>query len=142
VLVAERPVRAEVSEWALPDEALGYALRELEAATAARGLAPRMPMLVRSGAPESGWLHPAHGRATAWVAVRVRQGTDPDPFFGLVASVLGDVGGRPHWATRHDWTAADVDAAYPRAADFHRVRDRLDPDRRFSNPHLETVLGS
>jgi L-gulono-1,4-lactone dehydrogenase len=55
--------------------------------------------------------------------------------------VLGGAGGRPHWGTRHDWTAADVDAAYPRVADFRRVRDRLDPDRRFANPHLEAVLG-
>ena len=141
VLVAERPVRAEVSEWALPREALGRALRELDAATAARDLVPRMPVLVRVGAAETGWLHPAVGRATAWIAVRSRRGTDPEPLFGLVASVLGDVGGRPHWATRHDWTAPDVDAAYARASDFRRVRDRLDPDRRFANPHLDAVLG-
>jgi L-gulono-1,4-lactone dehydrogenase len=141
VLVVERPIRAEVSEWAVPHDVLRHALRELDAAIAARRSAPRMPVLVRVGAAETGWLHPAYGRATAWVAVRVRHGTDPEPLFGLVASVLGDVGGRPHWGTRHDWTAADVDAAYPRAADFHRVRDRLDPDRRFANPHLDTILG-
>ena len=141
VLVSERPVRAEISEWALPHDALGHALRELDAATAARGVVPRMPVLVRVGAAESGWLHPAFDRATAWVAVRVRRGTDPEPLFGLVASVLEDVGGRPHWATRHDWTAVDVDAAYPRAADFRRVRDRLDPDRRFAGPHLDAILG-
>jgi L-gulonolactone oxidase len=141
VLVAERPVRAEVSEWALPHEALGRALRELGAATTARDLVPRMPVLVRVGAAETGWLHPAFGRATAWIAVRVRRGSDPEPLYGLVASVLGDVGGRPHWATRHDWTAPDVDAAYARASDFRRVRDRLDPDRRFANPHLDAVLG-
>jgi L-gulonolactone oxidase len=141
VLVVERPVRAEVSEWALPRESLGYALRELGAATAARGAGTRMPILIRSGAAETGWLHPAHGRATAWVAVRVRRGTDPEPLFGLVASVLGDVGGRPHWGTRHDWTAPDVDAAYPHAADFHHVRNHLDPDRRFATPHLDALLG-
>jgi L-gulonolactone oxidase len=141
VLVVERPVRAEVSEWAVPREALAHALRELAAATAARGVASRMPVLIRTGAAETGWLHPAYGRATAWVAVRVRRGTDPEPLFGLVASVLGDVGGRPHWGARHDWTAPDVDAAYPRAADFRRVRDRLDPDRRFATPYIETLLG-
>jgi L-gulonolactone oxidase len=141
VLVVERPVRAEVSEWAVPRGALARALRELDAATAARGVASRMPVLIRTGAAETGWLHPAHDRATAWVAVRVRRGTDPEPLFGLVASVLGDVGGRPHWGARHDWTAVDVDAAYPRAADFRRVRDRLDPDRRFATPYVEALLG-
>jgi L-gulonolactone oxidase len=141
VLVAERPIPAEVTEWALPREALGHALRELAAATTVRDLVPRLPVLVRVGAAETGWLHPAYGRPTAWVAVRSRRGTDSEPLFGLVASVLRDVGGRPHWGTRHDWTAADVDAAYPRAADFRRVRDTLDPDRRFANPHLDAVLG-
>ena len=49
-----------------------------------------MPVLVRVGAAETGWLHPAFGRATAWIAVRVRRGSDPEPLYGLVASVLGE----------------------------------------------------
>lgn len=141
ILVADRPERVELTEWAIPLDDLDGALRELAAAGAARGVAPRMPLRVRAGAAETGWLHPASGRATAWVAVRAPAGAADPTLFGLVGSVLADAGGRPHWAGRHDWTAAEVEAAYPRFADFRRVRDRLDPDRRFAGPHVDALLG-
>lgn len=140
VLVA-RPVRAEATEWAVPRAALAAALRELDAAVGVLGLGPRLPVQVRVGAAETGWLHPACGRATAWIGVRAPRGTPPEPLFRLVGAVLGDAGGRPHWAGWHDWTAAEVGAAYPRLADFVRVRDRFDPDRRFASPELDTLLG-
>ncbi|HXV94150.1 MAG TPA: D-arabinono-1,4-lactone oxidase [Pseudonocardia sp.] len=141
VLVDDRPERVEQTEWALPRAALDSALRELESAVTARGIAVRPPVRVRVGAAETGWLHPAYGRATAWVAVRAPRGGDHLAAFGLVGSVLAGAGGRPHWAGRHDWTVAEVEASYPRLADFRRVRDRLDPDRRFTNPHLDALLG-
>ncbi|MHA6797217.1 D-arabinono-1,4-lactone oxidase [Pseudonocardia bannensis] len=141
LLVDPRPQRAEFTEWALPREALDAAVRELSAATAARGLELKAPVLVRVGAAESGWLHPAFGRTTGWIAVRAPRGTDSGPLFDLVGTVLTAAGGRPHWAGRHDWTAAEVDQAYPRAAEFRRMRDQLDPQRRFASTHLDTVLG-
>ncbi len=49
--------------------------------------------------------------------------------------------GRPHWGKLHTRTAADLSPAYPRWADFARVRDRVDPDRVLGNPYLERVLG-
>ncbi len=141
LLVDTRPQRTEFTEWALPRAALDAAVRELSAAAGARGLEVKAPVLVRVGPAESGWLHPATDRATAWIAVRAPRGTDPGPLFGLVATVLTAAGGRPHWAGRHDWTAAEVEQAYPRLADFRRVRDKLDPQRRFANAHLDTILG-
>ncbi len=49
--------------------------------------------------------------------------------------------GRPHWGKVHTRAAADLAPAYPRFADFLAMRDRLDPDRVFANPHLECLLG-
>ena len=91
--------------------------------------------------PETGWLHPAHGRATGWVGVRVPRGTDHAPVFARAWEVLRAHGGRPHWASRHDWTVEDTAAAYPRLPDFRRVRDDYDPDRVFAAPALSAVLG-
>jgi FAD/FMN-containing dehydrogenase len=135
------PVRGGVTEWALPREALAAAIRELGAATAARDQEIRRPVEVRTGPAETGWLHPAHGRATAWITVRTHRGDDHGPLFRLVGSVLEGMGGRPHWGGRHDWTAADVAVAYPALPDFLAVRDRLDPDRLFGGDHLEALLG-
>lgn len=138
VLAGGRAVREERTEWALPRPALEPVLRELDAAAAALGVGPRPPLLVRVGPAETGWLHPAHGRATAWVGLRVPA---EHGLFRLVSSVLGAAGGRPHWAARHDWAATDVEVAYPRLPDFRRLRARLDPDRRFAGPVLDALLG-
>ncbi|MFR9805811.1 D-arabinono-1,4-lactone oxidase [Pseudonocardia sp. RS010] len=135
------PLRGGFTEWALPREALAAAVRELGAATAARDLEIRRPVEVRTGPAETGWLHPAHGRATGWIMVRAHRGDDHDPLFRLVGSVLEGMGGRPHWAGRHPWTAADMKLAYPTLPEFLAVRDRLDPDRLFGGPHLEALLG-
>jgi L-gulono-1,4-lactone dehydrogenase len=96
---------------------------------------------MRVGPAERGWLHPAYGRATGWIAVRVPRGTDPGPVLARTASVMRAHGGRPHWGTRHDFDAVDVATAYPRFADFARVRDDYDPDRVFTNPALARLLG-
>jgi L-gulono-1,4-lactone dehydrogenase len=135
------PARETYTEWALPREALTTALRELHSATTARELEIRRPVEIRVGPAETGWLHPAHGRATGWIAVRSPRGVDHGPLFRLVGSVLEGMGGRPHWAGRHDWTATDLAVAYPRFADFRAVRDRLDPDRRFASAHMQELLG-
>ncbi|GAA2869469.1 D-arabinono-1,4-lactone oxidase [Pseudonocardia halophobica] len=135
------PVRGGFTEWALPREALADAIRALGAATTARDQEIRRPVEVRTGPAETGWLHPAHGRATAWITVRTHRGDDHGPLFRLVGSVLEGMGGRPHWGGRHDWTAADVAVAYPALPDFLAVRDRLDPDRLFNGDHLEALLG-
>ena len=48
--------------------------------------------------------------------------------------------GRPHWGKLHTRTAADLAPAYPRFADFVALRDRVDPDRLFTNAYLDRVL--
>lgn len=140
VLSDPPPVRFEESEWAVPRERLVEAMRAL-LATLAEGLETGLPVRMRVGPAETGWLHPAYGRETGWVAVRVPRGTDPGPLLARTATLMRAHGGRPHWGTRHDFDAVDVAAAYPRLADFHRVRDDYDPDRVFTNPALARLLG-
>jgi L-gulono-1,4-lactone dehydrogenase len=141
VLLSRPVVRWEESEWALPRAELAAAVRELLDAISERELDVGFPLEVRVGPAESGWLHPAYGRDTGWVAVHSAHGADPEPLETLAAQVLGGHGGRPHWGKRHPWTVEQVAAGYPRLADFRAVRDRHDPNRVFSNPHLDTILG-
>ena len=42
----------------------------------------------------------------------------------------------------HTQTAETLRDIYPRFDDFLRVRDELDPERRFANPYLDRVLGT
>ncbi|MEJ2888981.1 D-arabinono-1,4-lactone oxidase [Actinomycetospora aeridis] len=142
VLSSPPAVRYEQTEWALPRAAFATGTRELLAALADDGLEAGLPVRLRVGPAESGWLHPAHDRATGWVAVRVPRGIDHAPVLERTWQVLRAHGGRPHWASRSDWTADDTAAAYPRLPDFRRVRDDYDPDRVFATPALDAVLGA
>ena len=133
--------RYEQTEWALDRDALAPAARALVTALAG-DLEPGLPVRLRVGDAESGWLHPAHDRPTGWIGVRVPRGGDPAPVLAAATEVLADHGGRPHWASRHALDAAALAPLYPRLDDFRRVRDDYDPDRVFVNAALEELLGS
>jgi L-gulono-1,4-lactone dehydrogenase len=49
--------------------------------------------------------------------------------------------GRPHWGKLHTRTAAQLAASYPEFDAFVALRDRLDPEGRFTNAHLDRILG-
>ena len=83
----------------------------------------------------------AQGRASTYLAFHVNAQTDHRAYFGEVERVLRDHDGRPHWGKLHTRTAADLAPAYPHWADFAAVRDRVDPDRLFTNRYLDRVLG-
>lgn len=139
VLPDPQPWDPDTAEWAVPRAALAGALRELGAAATARGWDLR-PVRVRLGAAETGWLHPAHERDTAWIRVRTR-GAAQEPLRRLAGAVLEDSSGRPHWTSRHEWRPDDLAVAYRHWPDFQRVRDTYDPDRRFTDENLARVLG-
>lgn len=138
VLPDPQPWDPDTAEWAIPRGALGGALRELGAAATARGLDVR-PVRVRLGAAETGLLHPAYGRDTAWLRIRTR--ASQEPLRRLAGAVLEDASGRPHWTSRHEWGPDELAVAYPGWTDYQRVRDDHDPDRRFTDPNLERILG-
>jgi L-gulonolactone oxidase len=62
-------------------------------------------------------------------------------YFAGVEDVLRHFGGRPHWGKMHTRTVGELEALYPRFAEFLAVRDALDPERIFTNPYLQSVLG-
>lgn len=139
VLPDPQPWDPDLAEWAVPRDAVGTVLRELGAAVAARGHELR-PVRVRTGPAETGLLHPASGRATAYLRIRTR-GPAEEPLRRLAGAVLEDAAGRPCWTTRHDWGPDELAVAYPGWAAFREIRDRFDPDHRFTDPHLAAVLG-
>ena len=61
-------------------------------------------------------------------------------YFAGVDAVLAAAAG-PHWGKMHTRSAADLAPAYPRWDEFRELRDRLDPDRVFTNAYLQRVLG-
>jgi len=141
VFIANRTVRFHEMEYALPRHAIPGALREVRTLIDSRGWRISFPIEVRSAAADDLWLSTAQGRETGYIAVHRYHREDPAEYFHAVEAIMRAHDGRPHWGKMHYRDAESLGPAYPRFADFILVRDRLDPERRFSNSYLERVLG-
>ena len=64
-----------------------------------------------------------------------------EPAFREVEAALSALGGRPHWGKRSFLSRAELAPRYPRWDDFQRIRHELDPEGRFANAWIKTVLG-
>lgn len=141
VFVTSRKVRFLEMEYAIPREHLAPALRELRALIDRSGWTISFPVEIRVAPPSDAWLSTAYGRDTAYIACHVYRPTPNPAYFEGVEEIMTRLGGRPHWGKLHTRDAAYLAGVYPRFADFRALRDRLDPDRLFTNAYLDHVLG-
>jgi L-gulono-1,4-lactone dehydrogenase len=141
VFASPRSVVFREMEYALPREALPGVLRELQAMVERERHLVSFPVEVRFAAADDIWLSTAQGRRTAYVAVHQYHRHDHEPYFRDCAAIFDAAGGRPHWGKMHALDAERLGDLYEHFDDFLAVRKEVDPDRRFSNPYLERVLG-
>jgi L-gulono-1,4-lactone dehydrogenase len=142
VFTSPRRVRFKEMEYAVPRAALGEAFAGLRAAAERHGADVTFPVEVRVAAADDVPLSTASGRDSAYLAVHVHHSRPHEAYFGAVEAVMTALDGRPHWGKLHTRTADRFAASYPEFADFVALRDRLDPERRFGNAHLERILGA
>lgn len=142
VLTQSRTVRFREMEYAVPADRVVSAFDALRALVERRGWRIEFPVEVRFAAADDRWLSTAYGRDTAYIAVHRYWRVDPREYFDAVEQIMIEHGGRPHWGKLHTRTAETLRDVYPRLDDFVALRDRLDPDRRLGNRHLERILGA
>jgi FAD/FMN-containing dehydrogenase len=128
-------------EYAVPREALPEALAGLRVVADRHAQAVTFPVEVRVSAPDDIPLSTASGRHSAYIAVHVYRGQPHEAYFGAVESVMTALDGRPHWGKLHTRTAETLRTAYPGFDAFVALRDRLDPEGRFTNSYLDRILG-
>lgn len=141
VFTSARRVRFQEMEYGFAVDSVPAVLQDLQRLFADGGQRATFPLEVRVAAAEDSWLSMAYGRPTGYVAVHQYAREDPGPYFSAVEEVFLAHGGRPHWGKQHTRTAGELADSYPRMADFVALRDRHDPDRRFTNAYLDRVLG-
>jgi len=142
VFVTPRRVRFVESEYAVPRQNVLGVLAELRAGVPRLADPVMFPVEVRVAAADDVWLSTGYERENAYVAIHQFTGLPYQEYFRLFESVAAAAGGRPHWGKMHTRDADYFRQVYPRFADFLRVRDEMDPERRFANPYLEQVLGA
>ncbi len=141
VFTSRRGVVFREMEYGLPREVGLDALREVRALIERRGWRISFPVEVRACPADDVPLSAAHDRETVYLAFHTNAGTDHRAYFGEVEQVLRSYDGRPHWGKLHQRSAEDLAPAYPRWQEFLDLRERLDPERVFTNPYLDRVLG-
>jgi L-gulono-1,4-lactone dehydrogenase len=142
VFVTPRRVRFVESEYAVPRESVHEVLAQLRAGVPRLAHPVMFPVEIRVAAADDIWLSTAYGRDSAYVAIHQYVGLPYQEYFRLFESIAAGVGGRPHWGKMHTRDAAYLGEVYPRFGDFLRIRDEMDPGRRFANPYLEQVFGA
>jgi L-gulonolactone oxidase len=141
IFVSRRRVRFREMEYAVPRAAAVEVLTELRRVVEASDWRIPFPVEVRVAAADDVPLSTASGRDSAYVAVHVPARSEPGEYFAAVEAIAASVGGRPHWGKLHGLDATALRDRYPRFDEFTALRDRLDPAGRFTNAHLDRVLG-
>jgi L-gulono-1,4-lactone dehydrogenase len=140
VFTSPRRVVFREMEYSLPAAAGMAALTEVRTLIERSGWRISFPVEIRYAPADEAWLSTASGRDSVYLAFHVNAQTDHTAYFTGVEAVLKGYDGRPHWGKLHTRSAADLAPAYPHFADFLALRDRLDPDRLFTNRYLDRVL--
>ena len=141
VFTSTRSVVFREMEYAVPREVGLEALRAVRRWIDASGINISFPIEIRTTPADDIALSTSSGRDSMYLAFHMNARTDHTAYFAGVEDILRGFDGRPHWGKLNTRTAADLAPSYPRWAEFQAVRDRLDPDRVFSNTYLRRALG-
>jgi FAD-linked oxidoreductase len=141
VFASARLVRFNEMEYALPRDAGPDCVREIRAWIEASRPGVVFPIEYRLVAADDIWLSPFQGRASCTIAVHQYAKQDWRPYFDAIEAIFRNHRGRPHWGKLHTRVAGELADLYPHWDDFRRVRRVLDPDGRFLNPYLRSLLG-
>ena len=86
------------------------------------------------------WLSPFYRRDSVSISIHQFHKQDYHAVFDLVEPILQKYQGRPHWGKLHSMTAASLRDLYPKWDDFMALRQRLDPNQKWLNPHLKQLF--
>ncbi len=141
VFTTPRQVVFTETEYAVPRAAGLEALREARRAIEASDWRITFPVEIRVVPADDIPLSTGFDRDSIYLAFHTYVGVDHVPYFREVERIMRAHDGRPHWGKVHTLTAADLAPSYPRFGDFLEMRERIDPDRVFTNAYLRRVLG-
>ncbi|GGH95515.1 D-arabinono-1,4-lactone oxidase [Arthrobacter liuii] len=129
------------SEFILP---LEHAPAALQAVRALAGkLAPLLFVSeIRTGAPDEFWLSPFYRQQSValhftWKPLQ----PEVEAFLPALEDALRPFGARPHWGKLFTPDGHDWEKLYPRFADFRSFADAHDPEGKFRNGLLDSILG-
>ncbi|OJU81189.1 MAG: hypothetical protein BGO10_09610 [Chlamydia sp. 32-24] len=98
------------------------------------------PVEVRYTKEDEMYLSPSYQRDSLWIAVHAYVKDEYLDLFKECERIFVANGGRPHWGKLHWQKLEQLKEMYPKLPDFLAIRNKLDPDRIFSNEYLDSLL--
>jgi len=141
IFPSPRPVRFNEMEYAIPFEKGPDTIRMLVSEIRKRRINTGFPIEYRTVAADDIWLSPFYQRKTATIAVHQYFRVNTSRLFDMCESIFRSVEGRPHWGKRHTRTADELVDIYPKFNEFRALREKLDQNGKFLNPHLRSIFG-
>lgn len=141
IFPSSRTTRFNEMEYAVPAANGVDCIREIAEVIRRQNIAGVFPIEFRFVKADDVWLSPFYKRDAATISVHQFNKQSHVPLFSAVESIFRRYGGRPHWGKLHTLTSADFAKLYPRWEAFQALRKRLDPDTKFLNAHLQSVMG-
>ena len=86
------------------------------------------------------WLSPFYGRDSVSISIHQFYKQNYHAVFDLVEPILQKYQGRPHWGKLHSMSAASLRNLYPKWDDFMALRQQLDLNQKWLNPHLKQLF--
>lgn len=136
-----RNVRFNEMEYSVPAEHGPACLREILKLIRDKDLRTWFPIEYRYVKADDIPLSMFEGRDSCSISVHQHYTMDHHNFFAAVEPIFWKYAGRPHWGKLHTLNARTLQTLYPRWNEFTRVRQALDPDGKFLNAHLSSILG-
>lgn len=136
-----RNVRFNEMEYSVPAEHGPACLREILKLINDKDLRTWFPIEYRYVKADDIPLSMFEGRDSCSISVHQHYSMDHHNFFAAVEPIFWKYAGRPHWGKLHTLNARTLQPLYPRWKEFTEVRRELDPQGKFLNAHLSSILG-
>lgn len=135
-----RDIRFNEMEYTVPAEDGLACFREVLNTIKEKDIDVIFPIEYRYVGEDDIWLSQFYQRPGAAISVHNFHDKPYLPYFAEMEAIFDRYQGRPHWGKLHTKTEKGFSALYPQWQAFKKLRQRLDPDRRFINKHLEPIF--
>jgi FAD-linked oxidoreductase len=135
-----RDMRFNEMEYTVPAEDGLACFREVLNTIKEKNIDIIFPIEYRYVGEDDIWLSQFYQRAGASISVHNFHDKPYMPYFSEMEVIFDRYQGRPHWGKVHTKTEPEFAALYPQWEAFKKLRQRLDPTRRFINEHLESIF--
>lgn len=136
-----RDIRFNEMEYSVPAEYGVKCLREVLHAIRSTNSDVIFPIEYRYVKGDDIWLSPFYQRDSCSISCHNFHDKDYKKYFALLEPIFLKYQGRPHWGKLHTLRAAEQAKNYPKFESFLQVRKDMDPEGKFTNEHINTVLG-